>query len=449
MKLKITYSSLAIISALLLFLIVIELFFLNEKKQFELLNSKNNLALERCVSKIINAEINNMIVSLKTFDFIFKSKGYNKTSFEPLARKIIAENTSISELQFAPMGKIKDTYPRDPQFSAIGHDLNVLKKRKKGVLLSIENKKITLIGPVKLIQNSRLAFILRLPIFDDELNFSGFIIAVSYIENIRDKLLLDDFNYKIEGFNPDGEMLTIFDNIKDKNLKIINVFKVAIPNGEWRFSIQSSKLESDKYTLVRVFLYLFVVMFSFYIYRRECDLKLKHDLIVDTNNQLRQVSLTDELTTIPNRRYMNDRLKEIFKFNLRHTHSIAFLDLDHFKMVNDTYGHDAGDEVLKLFADICLTNVRSDDVIARWGGEEFMLLMKNTNKTNAEDVCSRILLSVARSPFLFKDHVIQVTVSMGLTSFSPQNSQLDEIIKRVDDALYMSKKSGRNKITVL
>ncbi|WP_146144121.1 hypothetical protein [Photobacterium phosphoreum] len=131
MKLKITPSSLAIVIALLLTLVSIELFIFNEKKQIELQNKKENLALEQCVSKAINNEINNMVVSLKTFNSLFKLKNYNPDNFEFLAKEIITENNTISELQFAPQGIIKMTYPHSKVNSAIGHDLNRLKKRQQ------------------------------------------------------------------------------------------------------------------------------------------------------------------------------------------------------------------------------------------------------------------------------------------------------------------------------
>ncbi|OBU25395.1 hypothetical protein AYY22_04455 [Photobacterium kishitanii] len=164
---------------------------------------------------------------------------------------------------------------------------------------------------------------------------------------------------------------------------------------------------------------------------------------------LRQVSFTDELTNIPNRRYMNEKIKQIFSTHITLTHSIAFLDIDHFKRVNDTYGHDAGDKVLKEFADICLNNVRSSDVLARWGGEEFILFLDRTGKDNAEEVCARILNTVEQHQFLFKDQVIRITTSIGLASFSPQDDQIEVVLKGIDEALYRSKNNGRNRITIV
>ncbi|CEO41820.1 sensor domain-containing diguanylate cyclase [Photobacterium kishitanii] len=449
MKLKITPSSLAIVIALLLTLVAIELFFFNEKQQFELQSKKNNLALEQCVSKIINNEINNIVVSLKTFNLLFKSYDYNPSKFESLAEKIIATNKSISELQFAPQGIIQMTYPHSKTNSAIGHDLNRLKKRKNGVSLSIKNKSFTFIGPVKLIQNNQLAFILRLPIFDESLDFVGFIIAISGVENISKKLPFKDYLYKVDGFNPDGDMLTIFDNRVDKSSGVVNVFNVAVPNGQWVFSMKKPTYNAYEYNIIRVLLYVMVFVCLFYIYKREREIALKNTLIVDDNNMLRQVSFTDELTNIPNRRYMNEKIKQIFSTHITLTHSIAFLDIDHFKRVNDTYGHDAGDKVLKEFADICLNNVRSSDVLARWGGEEFILFLDRTGKDNAEEVCARILNTVEQHQFLFKDQVIRITTSIGLASFSPQDDQIEVVLKGIDEALYSSKNNGRNRITIV
>ena len=122
-----------------------------------------------------------MVVSLKTFNTLFKLNNYDPVKFESLAEEVIAANKTISELQFAPQGIIKMTYPHSLVNSAVGHNLNRLKKRKQGVSLSIKSRTFTLIGPVKLIQNNKLSFILRLPIFNDNLDFSGFVIAISDI----------------------------------------------------------------------------------------------------------------------------------------------------------------------------------------------------------------------------------------------------------------------------
>ena len=449
MKFKITPSSLAIIISLVLTLVAIELFFLSEKKQFELQNKKNNLALEQCVSKIINNEINDMVVSLKTFNTLFKLNNYDPVKFESLAEEVIAANKTISELQFAPQGIIKMTYPHSFVNSAVGHNLNRLKKRKQGVSLSIKSRTFTLIGPVKLIQNNKLSFILRLPIFNDNLDFSGFVIAISDIDTFSEKLNFKDFLYKVEGFNPDGKMLTIFDNRIDKSDELVNVFNVEVPNGQWVFSITSVDYNTFNLNVIRCLLYLIVGAFLFYIYKREHDITLKNMLIIDSNNMLRLVSFTDELTKVANRRYMNEKMDIIFSSDITLTHSLAFLDIDHFKTVNDTYGHDAGDEVLRIFADICINNIRSTDVFARWGGEEFILFMDNTNKDHAEEVCLRILSAIEQHPFLFGEQTIRITTSIGLTEFSPPNDQIEAVLKHIDEALYCSKKSGRNCITIL
>ncbi len=394
---------------------------------------------------MVNEQINDMIVSLKILNFSLKSDNYSSDNFDLIAKKIIEENPSISELQFAPMGVITKTYPKCKQYSAIGHDLNHIKKRQKGVLLSMTNKKLTLIGPVRLIQNNRLAFILRLPIFDKSINFKGFVIAISYIENIRDKLSFDDCFYKIEGFNPDGEVLIIWNNIQNDKSKVSNSFKVQIPNGEWLFTIQNKRFNANNGYIIKGVLYLFVII---YIYTREGKIKNNHNLIIDINETLRKASFTDELTKLPNRRYINHKLDNIYKSTINQIHSIAILDLDHFKMVNDTYGHDIGDKVLISFSDICSKNIRSIDVISRWGGEEFILLMENTNIIQAEEICSRILHTLSEYRFTFNNQNFSITVSIGLSSFTLSNSQ-DTVIKNIDNALYISKRTGRNKFTVL
>lgn len=154
----------------------------------------------------------------------------------------------------------------------------------------------------------------------------------------------------------------------------------------------------------------------------------------------------DVLTNIYNRQYFNDLLKTEVNRALRYDHpfTLAMFDIDHFKNINDSYGHDVGDEVLINMADLVSNNSRDTDIVARWGGEEFMILLAETSIDDAflkiEQL--RILIRETSLSSKLKD---SVTVSFGITQFT-QNDTLGEILKRVDIALYQAKNSGRDKV---
>lgn len=161
-------------------------------------------------------------------------------------------------------------------------------------------------------------------------------------------------------------------------------------------------------------------------------------------NKLHHLATTDELTGLYNRRMLKDLCnKEISRANRHHkSFSLAIFDIDYFKNINDTHGHDIGDLVLRTMSQLCLEQIRQDDSLARWGGEEFLLLLPNTALKEAVELCERLRQTIAGYNF---PQLPQITVSFGLTEFAPEDS-IDNLVKRADQALYEAKESGRNKV---
>lgn len=164
----------------------------------------------------------------------------------------------------------------------------------------------------------------------------------------------------------------------------------------------------------------------------------------NSNAQLRDLSTRDSLTKIFNRYKLMEELEtEIFKVNRYSAKlSIIMFDLDHFKTVNDTYGHDVGDYVLISVVNCVKAHLREGDVFARWGGEEFIVLCKSATKTQACDLAERLRDHIENMPL---DKVGNVTASFGATQFYDSDNS-ETILKRVDENLYKAKSSGRNRI---
>jgi len=171
-------------------------------------------------------------------------------------------------------------------------------------------------------------------------------------------------------------------------------------------------------------------------------------------NQLRtieNVSMLDQLTGIPNRRCFDKHLNIEWKQAIREQTVISFLmmDLDRFKNLNDTYGHQQGDVVLKTVAGIFQNSLRRPcDFTARWGGEEFVVLLPNTSLEGAIGVAEHIRSSVEDLKIFTEDGVsIKTTISIGVTACNPKsNFPLEKFISNADKALYMAKEAGRNKV---
>ncbi|KAF2389088.1 GGDEF domain-containing protein [Pseudomonas frederiksbergensis] len=161
----------------------------------------------------------------------------------------------------------------------------------------------------------------------------------------------------------------------------------------------------------------------------------------------RQKALIDPLTGLPNRAAWSERLEhEIAEWQQHgNTLMLAMLDLDHFKRINDNYGHLAGDKVLKIIASVLRKRLRGSDFIARFGGEEFVLLMPATVPAVGAKLLETLRASIEACPFHFKGERVTVTISMGLAAFKP-GEHSDMVLKRADQALYRAKNAGRNRV---
>jgi diguanylate cyclase len=161
----------------------------------------------------------------------------------------------------------------------------------------------------------------------------------------------------------------------------------------------------------------------------------------------RQKALVDPLTGLPNRAAWSERLDHEVKQWQQHGNTLllAMLDLDHFKRINDNYGHLAGDKVLKIIASVLRKRLRGTDFIARFGGEEFVLLMPSTVPSAGLKLLESLRASIEACPFHFKGEPVTITVSIGMSAFRP-GEHGDQVLKRADQALYRAKNAGRNRV---
>lgn len=184
-------------------------------------------------------------------------------------------------------------------------------------------------------------------------------------------------------------------------------------------------------------------------------------LALQTTIDIRRVALleheniTDPLIGIYNRRYMDRRLKEEFDRAKRYQHDLALLliDIDHFKRVNDKYGHIVGDMVLRYFGGLVLENVRAADIVARYGGEEILIIAPMTSATGAVTLAERVRSSIHIHEFVLSSEnnqqiEIKITVSIGVSCLNAQVKDVDSLIKEADRAMYHAKSSGRNRVVL-
>ena len=180
-------------------------------------------------------------------------------------------------------------------------------------------------------------------------------------------------------------------------------------------------------------------------------LKLLQDALRERNRQLTEMVLLDGLTGLCNRRHLMERLSEevLRAQRYRLPLSCLMLDLDHFKRVNDTYGHQAGDAVLRQFAGILRASARNVDVLGRYGGEEFTIVLPQTGPEGARTLAERIRQRVADTAFDIGGQTISCTTSVGVAA-APEGDipATDWLIARADEALYRAKAAGRNQVVL-
>jgi diguanylate cyclase (GGDEF)-like protein len=169
----------------------------------------------------------------------------------------------------------------------------------------------------------------------------------------------------------------------------------------------------------------------------------------EVNTRLLKMAQTDSLTGLDNRRYVEERLEEAFGHSRRLNEPVAVVlcDLDRFKSVNDTYGHQVGDAVLKQLARILKNEAREIDRVGRYGGEEFMLLLPGTVLDAAVTFAERARKAVEAHTFTFEGGTLQRTMSCGVAAWPhPRIGDCDALVKAADDALYVAKETGRNRV---
>jgi diguanylate cyclase (GGDEF)-like protein len=179
-------------------------------------------------------------------------------------------------------------------------------------------------------------------------------------------------------------------------------------------------------------------------------LKFTYQDQVDERYQKRlfESSLRDGLTATFNRRYFVDRLNTEMRFAARHDKALAllFVDIDHFKKINDGHGHQAGDYVLGAVAREMIATIRAEDVLARYGGEEFAVICRETEKSGVLALGERLRAAVARARIEYEGNVIPVTISVG-AAVARKPQQVQPLIAAADAAMYEAKRAGRNRVS--
>lgn len=267
-----------------------------------------------------------------------------------------------------------------------------------------------------------------------------------FFQSTDNGVIVLDSNYKIIDYNPASVLIfpNLNESIMGKDIResfrgyeeiissIINANETqfSIINSNRTYKVKSVEIHETKASLIG---YIVTVT----------DITK----YIEMMDELSYIASRDVLTGVYNRRYFNElSLKELENARTkRKSITMIILDVDHFKNVNDRYGHQAGDMVLKNIADVCQHSIRTNDILGRYGGEEFVIFLPNTTYVEAQVISNRILNNIESLEIIFNENIIKVTVSIGFVSIQELNNEnMDFLLSKADKALYAAKSDGRN-----
>jgi len=221
------------------------------------------------------------------------------------------------------------------------------------------------------------------------------------------------------------------------------VSQIPLKELNWRVFIVSPPVTKQsaywQLFIQKLFIFLFVSLALYFIFTL-CVSNFRASLVKDSE--------TDFLTQLPNRTFVHWKFSQLSN-EYNHV-SVVIADIDNFKRLNDTYGHLFGDDVLKVIAKELSKNLRTIDLVGRWGGEEFIFILPDTNAKQAQEIVDRIRLNISKIPFTpsSTSKKFNVTVSFGVSDSDLANVELEEILIKADQALYNAKTNGRNQVVV-
>lgn len=241
----------------------------------------------------------------------------------------------------------------------------------------------------------------------------------------------------------DGKTYLVINNLNLENFQNIPIGKIVVAKDITNIINKNKEEMFLSYSINIAILFIGLIVLYIIFSNYSASLKRSYKHIDDLNIQsekLRHIADIDDLTKVYNKRFFNNYLKEFLKSESKGV--IVFFDIDHFKQVNDTYGHVTGDKVLKDLTSIIENSIRKNDVFVRWGGEEFVLLFEDIDTKAAYEKCEELRVQIENEVFTKN---ISITLSFGLTNIVKEDS-MKSLLKRADTLLYKAKADGRNRV---
>ncbi len=330
---------------------------------------------------------------------------------------------------------IKYVYPHAGNEKALGLHYPDQPQQWPLVKRIVENGEPALAGPVNLVQGGR-GLVYRVPLYRDK-KYWGLLSTVidldSFAEVISAGVDRSEFEFAIRGQDGKGAAgnIVLGDGAVFNKAEVVTL-GINVPGGNWVIavkSLHSSSLDRN-FLLARLLIYSMALIGAWMMY-----------MLIRSRSDLADLAMYDQLTGLPNRHLLEDRAEMAFARQKRKPekiYAVLFLDLDGFKEINDRFGHKAGDAILLAVAERASTIVRENDTVARWGGDEFIILLEDIEQPALQPLIERLRAEI-EAPVTFENNSLHVGVSVGMAIFPKSGGSLDQILRDADQQMYSEK----------
>lgn len=371
--------------------------------------------------------------------------------FNQLMEALLSDDLHIRHVALAPDLTVKYVYPLEGNEQAIGLNYTANKDQVRSVLDAIQLNKIVLSGPLELVQGGE-ALIARLPVYlNNQGNSSlwGIISAVLDYQKLLDSAGLSKNHYGLllgirgkDGAGSDGSFFYGAEKAFGKEAVMTNI---SLPHGEWQLAVLPEKgwsAPTERVRLLWAGAFLLAVIMGVAGFLLALVYQQKVQAVTTANYRAN----FDALTGLSNRFYFSQRLTVLIKEMRREKLDFAvfFIDIDHFKQVNDSLGHSAGDQLLIDFATRLQQSARDSDIVARLGGDEFVIVLRNVRDVIQADLLAEKLQRKIQQPFIIGERPFLVTASIGIAMYPIDGDSVTGLLLHSDQAMYTAKRSGRN-----
>ncbi|MFM2587879.1 diguanylate cyclase domain-containing protein [Vibrio sp. TBV020] len=408
-----------------------------------LARAKEELSIVR--SELEAAIVSDIYVSNSLSALVAANPEFEFSGWDLIASSILRKSRHVQVIGLAPDDVIEFIYPLEGNEKAIGLDYRTIPSQWRTVKKAQKIQEIFISGPVNLVQGGR-GLIARVPIFSDPPYNTAYWGVCSVIISL-DSLFSDagiaafEHKYRIamRGIDSSGIDGEVFYGLQKTFDNAFVVEAVHFPYGSWAIAaaVEGDLLANSPWYRVHAVRMLGYPMLAVLIIAFVATYRLY--------TQANRRSLHDELTHLPNRRYFMYTLSEHFDAALRSDHKDRFailnIDLDKFKHINDTYGHGAGDKVLIATAERLKSVLRSSDLVARMGGDEFLILLPRIDRVEDVDVINiELQKAVCHTPVIFEQNLITISVSVGFALYKPELKDVDDMLRLADIRMYEEKR---------